>query len=75
MAVNIRAGIRVKVGVKVKVKIKIEVEVKGYIYVLYSLRAYKVFLIKLLFSQQSVVLAVKLIQILLSLREVIIFSK
>ena len=46
MAVNIRAGIRVKVGVKVKVKIKIKVEVKGYIYVLYSLRACRVSLSK-----------------------------
>ena len=32
------------------------------------------FLIKLLFSQQSIILAVKLVQILLSLREVVIFS-
>ena len=44
------------------------------VYVLYSCWACKVFLARLLFSQRSVVLAVKLVQILSSLREVVIFS-
>ena len=65
--------IGIRVGVRVKVKVKVEVKVKGYIYVLYSRWAYKVFLVRLLFSQRSIILAVKLVQILLSLREVIIF--
>ena len=57
IVVGVRVGVRVKVKVKVKVKVEVEVkgEVKGYIYILYSRRACKVFLARLLFSQRSVV--------------------
>ena len=85
IAVGIRVGVRVKVEVEVEVKVEVEVrvevkvevkvEAEGCIYVLYSLRAYRVFLVRLLFSQRSIILAVKPVQILLSLREIIIFSK
>jgi len=46
-----RVGIRVKVKVKVEVEVKVEVRVKGCVYVLYSCWAYKMFLVRLLFSQ------------------------
>ena len=51
IAVGIRVGVRVKieVEVEVKVKVKVKVEVEGCIYIFYSLRAYKVFLARLLF--------------------------
>ena len=68
-------AVGVRVSVRVEVKVKVKVAVKGYIYILYCRQAYKVFLVRLLFSQQSVILAVKPAQILLSLREVVIFSK
>ena len=40
----------IRVGIRVKVKVKVKVGVKGYIYILYSCQAYKVFLARLLFS-------------------------
>ena len=49
IVVGIRVGVRVKVKVKIKVKIKVKVRVKGYVYILHSRQAYKVFLAKLLF--------------------------
>ena len=49
MVIGVRVGVRVKVKIKVKVKVKVKSEVKGYIYILYSHQAYKVFLIRLLF--------------------------
>jgi hypothetical protein len=55
MVVGVRVGVRVKVKVKVEVEVKVKSEVKGYIYILYSCQAYKVFLVRLLFSQRSVV--------------------
>jgi len=50
---------RVEVEVEGKVEGKGIVEVEVYMYVLYSRRTYKVFLARLLFSQQSAVLAVR----------------
>jgi hypothetical protein len=85
MAIGVRVGVRVEVKVEVEVEVEVrveievevevEVEIEGCMYVLYSLRAYRVFLARLLFSQRSVVLAVKPVQILSSLREVVIFFK
>ena len=46
---RLRSRVEVKVEVEVEVKVKAEVGVKGYIYVLYCRRAYKVFLARLLF--------------------------
>ena len=48
--VKVKIKIKVKVRVKIKVKIKVEIKIEGCIYILYSLRAYKVFLTRLLFS-------------------------
>ena len=50
MAVGIRVEVKVEVEVEVEVKVEVKVEVEGCMYVLYSLRAYRVFLIRLLFS-------------------------
>ena len=53
IVIGIRVGVRVKVKIEVKVKVKIKVKskVKGYIYILYSRQACKVFLTRLLFFQ------------------------
>ena len=56
-----RLRVEVKVKGKVEVKVGVKVEIKGYIYVLYSRRACKVFLARLLFSQRSVILAIRLV--------------
>ena len=58
ITVGVRVGVRVKIKIKVKVevkirvkvKVKVKVKIKDCIYILYSLRAYKVFLARLLFS-------------------------
>ena len=73
--VNVNIKVNIEVRVKVKIEVKVEVKIKGYMYILYSYQAYKVFLIRLLFSQQFIILAVKPVQILSSLREVVIFFK
>ena len=43
-------AIVIGIRVKVKVKVKVKVGVKGYIYILYSRQACKMFLVRLLFS-------------------------
>ena len=81
MVVGIRVGIRVIVSLKKsesglrlrsrlrsrsRLRLRLRSRLRSGVYILYSRQACKVFLSKTLFSQQSVVLAVKPVQILLS---------